>query len=65
MTERHVPKAEARTLYEDVSPPPAPEEREARRLARLARPFSRPANAGAPDKRERRALRRLKGTYGV
>jgi ribosome-associated heat shock protein Hsp15 len=58
--ERHVPRADARELYADVTPPPTPEEVEARRLAKLVRPFTRPASAGAPDKRERRALRRLK-----
>ncbi|HET7219743.1 MAG TPA: S4 domain-containing protein [Vicinamibacterales bacterium] len=58
--ERHVPRAQARELYADVTPAPSPEELEARRLARLVRPFTRPASAGAPDKRERRALRRLK-----
>jgi ribosome-associated heat shock protein Hsp15 len=60
LSERHVARAEARGLYEDLTPPPTPEEVEARRLARLARPFLRPAGSGAPDKRERRALRRLK-----
>ena len=58
--ERHIPRIEARELYADVTPPPTPEQVEARRLARLARPFTRPPSAGAPDKRERRALRRLK-----
>ena len=57
--ERHVPKAEARELYTDLTPPPTPEEIEARRIERLTRPFRSPS-AGAPDKRERRALRRLK-----
>lgn len=61
LSERNVPRAEARELYEDLTPPPSADEVEARRLARLARPFMRPAGAGAPDKRERRALRRLKG----
>src|SRR5512133_3914145 len=28
LAERHVPKAEARALYEDRTPPPTPEERE-------------------------------------
>ena len=56
-----MPKGEARALYEDVTPKPTPEEIELRRMARLAAPFMRPASAGAPDKRERRALRRLKG----
>ena len=61
LSEHHVPRAEARELYEDLTPRPSADEVEARRLARLARPFMRPAGAGAPDKRERRALRRLKG----
>jgi ribosome-associated heat shock protein Hsp15 len=60
LVDRHVPKAEARELYEDLTPPLTEEEREMRRMARLARPFVRPAGAGAPDKRERRALRRMK-----
>jgi ribosome-associated heat shock protein Hsp15 len=60
VVERHVPKAEARELYEDLTPPLTDEEREMRRIARLARPFVRPAGAGAPDKRERRVLRRMK-----
>ena len=58
--EQHVAKADARELYEDVTPPPNPEEIENRRLTRLMRAMMRPASAGAPDKRERRALRRLK-----
>jgi ribosome-associated heat shock protein Hsp15 len=57
---QHIPKAEARKLYEDITPQPSPEEAEMRRLARLARPFVRAANAGSPDKRERRELRRMK-----
>ena len=61
VTEQHVPKAEARHLYEDLTPKPTPEELELRRIARMAAPFTRPASAGAPDRRERRELRRLKG----
>ncbi len=57
--ERHIPKAEARKLYEDITPAPSPEEAELLRLARLARPHVRAAG-GAPDRRERRELRRLK-----
>lgn len=60
VTDQHIAKALARELYTDLTPPPTPEEIEARKLARLARPFVRPPGAGAPDKRERRALRRLK-----
>jgi ribosome-associated heat shock protein Hsp15 len=61
LAERHVPKADARLLYDDLTPQPTPEEVEMRRIARMAAPFTRPASAGAPDRRERRALRRLKG----
>jgi ribosome-associated heat shock protein Hsp15 len=61
LQEKHVPRAEAKLLYEDVTPKPTPEEVELRRMARLAAPFIRPAKAGAPDKRERRELRRMKG----
>ena len=61
LAEKHIPRAEARLLYEDVTPKPSPEEVELRRMARLAAPFTRPASAGAPDKRERREIRKLKG----
>ena len=61
LAETHLAKAEARLLYDDVTPQPSPEEVEMRRLARMAAPFTRPASAGAPDRRERQALRRLKG----
>jgi ribosome-associated heat shock protein Hsp15 len=60
LAEKHVPKAEARELYEDLTPPPTPEEIESRKIARLTGPFLRPRSAGAPDKRERRELRRLR-----
>ena len=60
LAEKHVSKAEARELYKDLTPPPTPEEIEARKMARLTGPFLRTRNAGAPDKRERRELRRLK-----
>lgn len=61
LAEQHLPKAAAKLLYEDVTPKPSPEEIELRRMARLAAPFVRPRSAGAPDKRERRELRKLKG----
>lgn len=61
LAEQHIAKADARLLYEDLTPKPTAEEIELRRIARLAAPFIRPASAGAPDRRERRALRRLKG----
>lgn len=55
--ETSLPRAMARTLYEDLTPAPSPEELEARRFERL----SRPVHSGRPDSRERRSLRRLKG----
>jgi len=55
----HLPRAEARQLYEDLTPPPTPEEIEARRLERMYRAAVTPPRA--PDKRQRRALRRMKG----
>jgi ribosome-associated heat shock protein Hsp15 len=64
LAEQHIPKAEARKLYEDITPQPSPEEAEMLRLARLARPHVRAANAGSPDKRERRELRRMKENRG-
>lgn len=64
LAEQHIPRAEARKLYEDVTPQPSPEEAEMLRLARLARPHVRAAQAGSPDKRERRELRRMKEGRG-
>ena len=58
LAERSIAKAEARKLYEDVTPPVAPEIAEARRLDRLLAPRE---DAGRPDKRERRERRRFKG----
>jgi ribosome-associated heat shock protein Hsp15 len=60
LAETHVAKAVARELYEDLTPAPTPEQVEMRRIEGLARKFMRPATAGAPDKRERRQLRRAK-----
>jgi ribosome-associated heat shock protein Hsp15 len=61
LAEKHIPKAEARLLYEDLTPKPTPEEVEMRRMARMVAPFTRAKGAGAPDRRERKALNRLKG----
>lgn len=58
VADRHVAKAAARLLYEDCTPPPTPEELEMRRLAAYLRP--RPLTSRAPDRRQQRALRRLK-----
>ena len=59
LTEKHIPKAEARLLYEDTTPPPSPEEQALRDLLRLAGPRRRPG-APTPDRREKRRLRREK-----
>ena len=58
ITQRHVPKAEARQLYEDLTPPPTAEEIDMRRVERMYRAAMTPPRA--PDKRARRALRELK-----
>jgi ribosome-associated heat shock protein Hsp15 len=59
LADRHIAKAEAKLLYEDLTPPPTAEEIEARRLERMYRAAVTPPRA--PDKRQRRALRRMKG----
>jgi hypothetical protein len=60
VAEKHIPKAEARALYEDTTPPPSPEEQALLDMIRLAGPRRRPGPVVAPDKRERRRLRREK-----
>jgi ribosome-associated heat shock protein Hsp15 len=55
---RSIPKAQARLLYEDATPPPSPEVAEARRLDRLLAPRR---GQGKPDRRERRERREEKG----
>jgi hypothetical protein len=59
LAEKSIPKADARGLYEDRTPPPSAEEIEARRLERVFRAMN-PAPR-TPTTRDRRALRRLKG----
>jgi ribosome-associated heat shock protein Hsp15 len=56
---RHIPKAQARLLYEDTTPPPSAEEQAMIDLLRLARPRPR-VDRGTPDRRERRRLRQEK-----
>ena len=58
LADRSIPKAEARKLYEDVTPPPSPEILEARRLDRLLAPSR---SEGRPGRRERRERRHRKG----
>ena len=59
LADKHVPKAEARALYDDRTPPPTAEEIEQRRLERLFRATSAPQTR--PDRRSRQDLRRLRG----
>jgi ribosome-associated heat shock protein Hsp15 len=60
LEDRHVARQRAHELYEDLTPPPTPEEVELRRMQRLAAPPRRERGAGAPKKRERRELARMK-----
>jgi len=59
LADRHVSKADARTLYEDLTPPPTADEIEMRRLERMYRAAATPPRA--PDRRQRRELRKMKG----
>ncbi len=57
--DQHVKKAEARVLYDDVTPKPTAEEIEMRRVERVYRAAAQAA--GTPDRRRRREIRRAKG----
>jgi ribosome-associated heat shock protein Hsp15 len=59
LADKHVSKADARLLYEDLTPKPTEEEVEMRRMERIFRAQMTPPKA--PDKRERRALRKFHG----
>lgn len=59
LADRHLPKSDARLLYQDTSPPLSEEEKELRRIERVYRAGMQRSHT--PDKRERRALRKLKG----
>jgi ribosome-associated heat shock protein Hsp15 len=58
LADRHMAKAEARMLYDDLTPPLTAEEIETKRIDRMYR-AARPLRS--PDKRERRALRKMAG----
>ena len=58
LIDQHVKKAEARVLYDDVTPKPTPEEVEARRVERTYRAAAQAA--GTPDRRRRREIRQFK-----
>lgn len=59
IADTHVPKAEARALYEDRTPPATPEELEMRRLERMFRATA--VTPGRPTRDDRRARRRISG----
>jgi ribosome-associated heat shock protein Hsp15 len=58
VTEQHIPKAQARELYEDVTPPPTSQEQAIADILRAGRLAMTPS---VPDKRERRERRRIRG----
>lgn len=58
LADRSIPKAQARALYDDVTPPLSPEILEARRLDRM---MASAAPDARPDRRERREIIRRKG----
>jgi ribosome-associated heat shock protein Hsp15 len=58
LADRNIARAEARRLYEDLTPPPTSEEIELRKMERLYRAATTPLRA--PDKRDRRARRKIK-----
>ncbi len=59
LADTHLPKADARALYDDRTPPPTAEELEMRRIERLTRAVS--LTMGRPTRDDRRARRRLSG----
>ncbi len=62
LVDQNVSKAEARLLYDDVTPPPSPEEIEGARMDRLLRD-SLPHPVTTPHRRDRRTLRRLRRVF--
>ena len=59
LADKHIPRAEARGLYEDRTPAPTPEEIEIRRQEKIFRAMNKAA--GRPDRDKRRQLRRATG----
>jgi len=58
LADRNVARADARKLYEDLTPAPTREEIEQRKVERLYRAAI--TAAGTPDKRDRRLRRKIK-----
>jgi len=59
LADRHMAKADARKLYEDLTPAPTTEEIEMRRQERIFHAQMTPLHS--PHKRQRRALRKMRG----
>jgi ribosome-associated heat shock protein Hsp15 len=59
LADRHIARADARRLYEDLTPPPTAEEIAMRRQERLFHAAMTPPHS--PDKRQRRELRKMRG----
>src|SRR4029077_15647780 len=59
LADSHIRKTDAKQLYEDLTPPPTPQEIELRRVESVYRAAMNAT--GSPDKRQRRALRKMKG----
>ena len=59
LADKSIPRAEARLLFEDRTPPTPPEDVALRRAERVFRAAQ--TAAGPPDKRQRRAIRKLRG----
>jgi ribosome-associated heat shock protein Hsp15 len=59
LADKSIPRADARLLYEDRTPPTPPEDVALRRAERVFRAAQ--TAAGPPDKRQRRAIRKIRG----
>jgi len=64
VAQHHLPKADARLLYDDTTPPPTPEELAVRELERHFWKSRFKAAPRTPDHRERRRLRSVKEGEG-
>lgn len=58
LLDQHIPKTDARALYDDVTPKPTEEQIEMRRMERAYRAAAQAA--GTPDRRRRREIRKFK-----
>ena len=58
LLDQHIPKTDARALYDDVTPAPTAEQIEMRRMERAYRAAAQAA--GTPDRRRRREIRKFK-----